>query len=659
MNCPSCGAGIGFRSERAPYTVCASCQTMVVRKDLNVEALGKVAECQHDGSPISIGTQGGYEGKAFEVIGRIQLAYQGGFWNEWYLHFSDGSNGWLGEALGQYFVSFPEPDASAFSDFRALELGAELDYDDQDWVVLDKKKVNLNTFEGELPYLIENPSPFLTVDLRNTKGEGLTVDFSDAEATLYRGRWMNFADLELSGLTRPADPMIAVPASETVAVKCSSCGAPHEITAPGRSQLLVCQYCDASLDASTPELTALGDMMEKAGEIAKWAKIPIGTTANLSDGQYKVIGMMQSCTQVYGVTYRWKDYLLYNHLTGYRWLNENNGHYTYFEQLYAVPESSRTKRRGFSYKNRPVGMPSQQYILMNDKKNLHFSTAEVQVEKVVGEFYWRVQKGETSITYDYIDPPNMISASVGKDDITWTKGRYLDREELGKIFPTVEFDDQPQGVAPPQPNPYVRARKAMSLPLFVAFVAAIVLIASGLFLPDGQASVAQGSVDVVQAGTQDSGVGEGQPFTLAGKGRRDLSVTIDSDLKDRWINGNLSVRSSKSRYEDGQLFVLADFEGKGAKKGTVVVRNAPAGEPLRIVVKAKTGPPLPAPLIVSESGNTDPLNFSLNYNVSVLPGQRAWSGLFYFWLLCLIPLWWVRSGRNKFEKKRWYESDYG
>ena len=105
MNCPSCGAGIGFRSERAPYAVCTSCQTMVVRKNLDIEALGKVAECQPDGSPISVGTQGGYQSKAFQVIGRIQLAYEGGYWNEWYLQFSDNSNGWLGEALGQYFIS--------------------------------------------------------------------------------------------------------------------------------------------------------------------------------------------------------------------------------------------------------------------------------------------------------------------------------------------------------------------------------------------------------------------------------------------------------------------------------------------------------------------------------------------------------------------------
>lgn len=655
MNCPSCGAGIGFKSERAPYTVCSSCQTMVVRKDLNVEALGKVAECQPDGSPIEIGTQGSFNGKAFQVIGRIQLAYGAGFWNEWHLLFSDNSNGWLGEALGQYFVSFAEPDASAFADFRQLELGQEFDYESDLWVVLDRKTVRLNSFEGELPYVISNHDPFLTVDLRNTKGEGLTVDFSDAQASLYRGRWVPFAELKLAGLKREADPMIAVPASETVAVKCPSCGAPHEITAPGRSQLLVCQFCDSSLDASSPELTQLGNVMERAGEIAKWAKIPIGTTGQLSDGQYRVIGMVQSTTESYGVTYRWKDYLLYNHLTGYRWLNENNDHYILFEQLYALPESSSTKRRGFSFKHRPVGMPGPSYILVNGKKNLHFSTAEVTVEKVVGEFYWRVAAGESSVVYDYVDPPTMLSAAVGQHDITWTTGRYLEKEDLAKIFPGIEFES-PRGVAPCQPNPYLKARKAMSMPLWVAFFLTVFIIGSGFFLPDGNEVASKGSVKIVQAGKATIASGSSKDFELEGKGSRDVVVTVNSNQKDHWINGQVQLKSKKSRYRSQKSIVLANYKDKSVDRATAVLRNVPAGEKLTLEISASTGPPSAPPLIV---GPPDKVEVDLDYEVKTLPGKRSWAGLFYFILLIQFPLWWARSGRNRFEKKRWYESDYG
>jgi hypothetical protein len=36
------------------------------------------------------------------VVGRIQLRYDAGFWNEWYILFDDGSAGWLSDASGQY-----------------------------------------------------------------------------------------------------------------------------------------------------------------------------------------------------------------------------------------------------------------------------------------------------------------------------------------------------------------------------------------------------------------------------------------------------------------------------------------------------------------------------------------------------------------------------
>jgi hypothetical protein len=632
---------------------------MVLRKNLNVEALGKVAECQVDGSALQLDAQGSFGGKAFQVIGRIQLRYGAGFWNEWFLLYSDGSNGWLGEALGQFFISSEVKDASEFPELRDLNLGAEVEFDGGDWIVLDRKTVQVHAFEGELPFVISSQAPFMTVDLRNTEGEGLTVDYSDATTSLFRGHWVPFSQLSLSGLRREADPSIAIPASETVAVKCSSCGAPHEISAPGRSQLLVCQYCDASLDATTPELQQLGQLMEKAGEIAKWAKVPLGTLAQLEDGQYKVIGLMISSTQVSGIRYAWRDYLLYNHLTGYRWLNENNGHYTLFEQLYRVPRSSETKRRGLKWYKRPVGLPPSRLITHNDEKFSHFSTSRVVVDKVVGEFYWRVQTGETSEAYDYVNPPEMISASVAGDDITWSLGRYLGPDELKKILPAVDIQDEPRGVAPAQPKPYLEARQLIRKPFWLGFAAAIVLIAGGFFLPDGSDVVTDQTALVTQV--KGDGPGQSKPLslTLDGEGTRGVAVQLKSPKKDGWVQGNATLRSMSSSFSESRGYVLADYKGKGVTEQTLVFDGVPAGEPLSLEFYGTTGPPTGIPPIVSSPGEAEALEFSLNYEVDVLPGNPNWAGLFYYWLLTLIPIWWLRSGRNRFEKKRWYESDYG
>ena len=622
---------------------------MVMRKDLNLEALGKVAECQPDGSPIEVGTAGQFEGKTFQVVGRIQLTYGEGFWNEWSLLFSDGNDGWLGEALGQYFVSFEQPDPSTLGSFRALTLGAVFDYGGELWAVTDRKKVKVSAFEGELPSLIRETGLYSTVDLRNSSGEGLTVDFSGTTPTLYRGRWLTFAELGLSGLKRPEDPSIAVPLSEVRSVKCGSCGAPHEMTAPGRSQVLVCQYCDAAMDAQNPELKVLDQLMARASELAKSARIPIGTTAQLPDGEYRVIGMMENSTKSYGQTYFWKDYLLYNHLTGYRWINESQDHFTLFEQLYALPKS------GFSRK--VISEPSNKYITVNKEKYLHFSTAEVTVERVVGEFYWRVKKGDKSRAFDYVKPPGIVSASVGPDDITWTRGTYLSKGDLEQIFPTLDLYREPLGVGTAQPNPYVEVGKAIRRPVWIALAIAIAMVASGLFLPSAQPDLAQGSIRMALANPSASTfAGRAKAFKIPGVGRRDLAVTLSSDVKNGWITCE-SVKVAPKGYR--QKVILADWKGKAVKQQTVVLKYVSAGKPVALEVIAKKGPRGKAPSIVPKPKERESLSFDLEYKVSVLPGRRNWMGLNWFWFLLLFPWLFLRSKRNKFEKKRWYESDYG
>lgn len=54
-----------------------------------------------------------WRGTHFAVVGRLQVRWAAGTWNEWYCVFDDGRVGWLGDAAGEYTVSFettvPEP----------------------------------------------------------------------------------------------------------------------------------------------------------------------------------------------------------------------------------------------------------------------------------------------------------------------------------------------------------------------------------------------------------------------------------------------------------------------------------------------------------------------------------------------------------------------
>ena len=99
VNCPSCGGPVEFKSSISLLAVCPYCRSALIRKDLDIENLGKVAQLHQDGSVLQVGTQGQFQRVAFSIVGRIQLKYDSGFWNEWFMTFQDGKSGWLGVRL--------------------------------------------------------------------------------------------------------------------------------------------------------------------------------------------------------------------------------------------------------------------------------------------------------------------------------------------------------------------------------------------------------------------------------------------------------------------------------------------------------------------------------------------------------------------------------
>ena len=86
--------------------VCEYCKTTILKDAESVVNLGKMSEVLEDYSPLKIGTSGLYAQRSFSLIGRLQLQYSDGFWNEWYALFDDGSSGWLSDASGQFTMTF-------------------------------------------------------------------------------------------------------------------------------------------------------------------------------------------------------------------------------------------------------------------------------------------------------------------------------------------------------------------------------------------------------------------------------------------------------------------------------------------------------------------------------------------------------------------------
>lgn len=195
--CPNCTAPIQFRWSSAVQTVCESCRSVVVRHDVDLDAIGEVSDLPPDSSPVQLGTAGRFEDGAFTVIGRIAYEYDGGGWNEWHLAFANGSSGWLSDAMAEYAVSrmvtppWPLPTA------QAVKVGTHYSWRDQSLLVTTLTRARYVGVDGELPFEYWGKEKVLFADLRSHDTTFATMDYSGEPALLFVGRFVEYDELEL------------------------------------------------------------------------------------------------------------------------------------------------------------------------------------------------------------------------------------------------------------------------------------------------------------------------------------------------------------------------------------------------------------------------------------------------------------------------------
>ena len=152
--CPSCGAPVQVYSPTAITVVCSYCDSMLVLQDGTLKDTGRDSALLQDFSPIQIGTTGTYNGQGFAVVGRLQAKYDAGVWNEWYVRFDDGENGWLSEAGDIYVITRPIATPDNAPDFNEIRAGiSTLDYG-KTFIASDVREITLSNAaaQGELPF---------------------------------------------------------------------------------------------------------------------------------------------------------------------------------------------------------------------------------------------------------------------------------------------------------------------------------------------------------------------------------------------------------------------------------------------------------------------------------------------------------------------------
>ena len=483
LTCPSCGAQVPVHSPTSVLVVCEYCQSTLLRDGEGVRDSGRKSTILEDYSPLQIHTSGVWQGLAFEIIGRIQMRYDRGFWNEWYVMFANGTCGWLADSGWQYVMtklSMPLPDKM---DFFELTPGASrLNYQKQIYIAADVRTaqfVSANA-QGELPFAIKHDWESRAADFRSGK-HFLTLDYSDdhQQPVVYAGHSVTLKDLHCQ-LLRSREQIIETAGKlrgQVTPFSCPNCGS--SLTwYPGVAQNILCPSChsDINMGAGQAQLIATHRMRVNQRNAAS---IDLGAQAKIGGVTWAVIGMIRmqeldaygdvynqktdtsssggntlfnsigktltsaNKVNVYGYgkeavkedsdfqpiyqdplfqSSEWYEYLLYNPEHGFRWIVESEEGWDLTRLVDEWPAMDKN------------GDP----VLLNKsfKKGYDYGS---KVLYAAGAFYWHVLPGDVTYISDYVHKNETLSAERNRYELAWSRARRVSGEEIATWFKRPEL----------------------------------------------------------------------------------------------------------------------------------------------------------------------------------------------------------------------------
>jgi ribosomal protein S27AE len=411
-SCPQCGAPMSFGIGASISQVCKYCRHVVVRTDRDFRNMGRAADLALTPSPVAVGDLGSVEGSSMSVLGRVQLDHGEGPWDEWYIAFNNGQWGWLASAQGNWYLTaeVPNPGPLPFFDQLSVEQDVPL-APGMNFRVVELKRGTITSGEGELPFAVAQGQERYYADLVGPNGGFATIDYGDRSAPpqLFIGKQLPEAAIQIK-------PMGERPVTEinTDALTCPNCGGRVPAMAPKKSERLACPYCGAVSEIAAQRVIE----MQEAARMRP--DIPLGTRGSIQGQEYVVCGYVERSAEIEGESFTWQEYLLYGPGLGFRWLVKDESTWMWITPLNLTEiDISRLPHQ--------VAWQGQTYSLRNRN--------QATVSYVLGEFYWKVRKGETVDAMDFLGPGgNVVSRERAGDEVAWSLGSPVPWPQIAQAF---------------------------------------------------------------------------------------------------------------------------------------------------------------------------------------------------------------------------------
>jgi Domain of unknown function (DUF4178) len=345
------------------------------------------------------------------------------------------------------------------------------------------------------------------------------------------------------------------PAPAVRALACPNCGGTVELRAAGYTVHVGCQYCGSILDTTD----GLVKLVTQAHAAQAHPEIPLGTRGTLYGVEWEAIGYLERSQNGY---FGWSEYLLFNPYHGYRWLVNARGGWSFGTMLTGTP----TWRTYEAYE-------------LDGAYYTRFFAGEAQVDRVVGEFYWRVAVGETVKTGDWVRPGFMLSREASDREESWTINQLLAARDVVRAF-GVAPSSRIWPPLPHQPSPWgtwlVRGAKIGGLALAFLLLLSIVV--------GGTRWTASGILPVAVDGREQTArIG---PVQLTSRYQRVRIRTTVPRLENGWVDLDYTLVDRKTQqayvgYGAAERYEGYDSDGawnEGTRSSDISIASVPAGD---------------------------------------------------------------------------------
>ncbi len=435
------------------------------------------------------------------------------------------------------------------------------------------------------------------------------------------------------------------------AFACPQCGSPVTLRAVGITVTAVCPACGSVIDTASPELK----IVQAARDADFATPLDIGWRGELDGIQWEVIGCVSK--SVKSTVYHWEEYLLFNPWHGFRFLSQVNGHWTLFKRLNENID-------GIGRRN-TIGLKGRTFHVFNKDT--------VVVDRVKGEFYWRLKVGDETFASDYVSAPWMLSCEESDDEINVSMGRYVPKADIRRAFPEARLP-YASGVGACQPSGIKNAKAVLALGGMAGLAAVVAHIWMAVLTPHrtvvdvqnevltlkpaaATATASWGSAPAIPGvtGFSDTAIPTTaetlttEPFDL----KTDTSLTVDvwTNLDNRWADFDLTLVNDTTHQDfdihEGTSHYSGVDDGESWSEGRNQARSytplLPKGR-YRLIIDADT----------DAFSTASQVPFSLQVRTGQSDIWNLWAALL---LLAIYPAW-VAWRVWSFESARWSNSDY-